>query len=399
MRILQVSNKVPYPTKDGGAIAAMNLIKGFSHLGHEVTVLSMSTLKHRISVEELPEGVADLANFRFVDVPARISALRAIVNLLFSSQPYNAIRFIDKNFSDELEQVLDEKEFDVIQLEGLYVCPYIPLIRKKSKALIVYRAHNVEFEIWQRTAKLSKGLFKYYLANLTKRIKNFETKLLNSYDVIVPITDRDKNKLNEMGNTKPAQVSQTGIDSSVLIPNARNLEYPSLFHIGSMEWSPNQEGLMWFIDKCWPVLNEKFTDLKFYVAGRGTPDWLQKRLKMPNVEFLGEVDDAYQFMNSKAIMVVPLFSGSGMRIKIIEGMALGKSIVSTTIGAEGIDLEPGKHLLVANNEDEFVEAISKLVEDKELFTQLGENAIDFIHEKFDNLATAGKLIDFYKQHL
>lgn len=398
MRILQLSNKVPYPTKDGGAIASMNLIKGFSHLRHEVTVLSMSTVKHRITVDELPESVSDLADFRFVDVPARISAIKALSNLLFSSLPYNAARFINIDFSKALSRLLEEKEFDVVQLEGLYVCPYIPLIRRKSKAMIVYRAHNVEFEIWERTAKMSKGLLKFYLKNLARRIKKFELSMLNTYDLLVPITERDKSILNKLGNKQPSQVSQTGIDSSVLVPNARNLEYPSVFHIGSMEWSPNQEGLLWFVQNCWPMLNKKYPVLKFYVAGRGTPEWLEKKLKQSNVELLGEVEDAYQFMNSKAIMVVPLFSGSGMRIKIIEGMALGKSIVSSPIGAEGIEVEPGKHLLIAETPSEFVDAISNLVEDKNMFTKLGENAIGFIHEKFDNLATAGKLIDFYKQH-
>lgn len=399
MRILQVNNKVPYPTKDGGAIACMNLIKGFSHLGHEVTVLSMNTLKHHVSQEEIPDQIADLADFRMVEVPARINAFHAFLNLCFSSKPYNAVRFVSKDFMAALDDLLEEKEFDVVQLEGLYVCSYIPLIRKKTKALVVYRAHNVEFEIWERTAKLAKGLKRLYLKNLSKRIKKLETTILNKYDVLVPITKRDERILNGLGNIRPTRVSQTGIDSSALIPNVKNLEYLSVFHIGSMEWAPNQEALLWFLESCWPRIHENYPTLKFYVAGRNAPDWLIQKLDRPNVVFKGEVDDAYDFMNSKAIMVVPLFSGSGMRIKIIEGLALGKSIVSTTIGAEGIDIENRKHLLIANTSDEFVQAVSELVENRNLHDELRRNAIDFIHENFDNLAAAGKLVDFYKTFL
>ena len=399
MRILQVNNKVPYPTKDGGAIACMNLIKGFSHLGHEVTVLSMNTLKHHVSQEEIPDQIADLADFRMVEVPARINAFHAFLNLCFSSKPYNAVRFVSKDFMAALDDLLEEKEFDVVQLEGLYVCPYIPLIRKKTKALVVYRAHNVEFEIWERTAKLAKGLKRLYLKNLSKRIKKLETSILNEYDVLVPITKRDERILNGLGNIRPTRVSQTGIDSSALIPSVKNLEYPSVFHIGSMEWAPNQEALLWFLESCWPRIHENYPTLKFYVAGRNAPDWLIQKLDRPNVVFKGEVDDAYDFMNSKAIMVVPLFSGSGMRIKIIEGLALGKSIVSTSIGAEGIDIENRKHLLIANTSDEFIQAVSELVENRNLHDELGRNAIDFIHENFDNLAAAGKLVDFYKTFL
>ncbi len=399
MRILQVNNKVPYPAKDGGAIACMNLVKGFSHLGHDVTVLSMNTAKHHVLLDEIPGEIANLADFRMVEVPAPINAFNAFLNLCFSSKPYNAVRFINKDFRAALKDLLEEKEFDVVQLEGLYVCPYIPFIRKKTKALVVYRAHNVEFEIWERTAMLAKGLKRLYLKNLSKRIKKLETAILNEYDVLVPITKRDERILYELGNIRPTHVSQTGIDSSALIPNIKNMEYPSVFHIGSMEWAPNQEALLWFLESCWPKIHEKYPKMNFYAAGRNAPNWLIQKLDQPNVVFKGEVDDAYDFMNSKAIMVVPLFSGSGMRIKIIEGLALGKGIVSTSIGAEGIEIENGKHLLIANTSDEFIQAISELVENRNLHDELGRNAIDFIHENFDNLAAAGKLVDFYKTFL
>lgn len=398
MRILQVTNKVPYPAKDGGAIACMNLSQGFSQLGHRVTVLSMNTVKHHIDFKDIPESVRSIADFHLVEVPARISALQALLNLLFSKKPYNAVRFISDRFSKALERLLSEQQFDVVQLEGLYLCPYIPVIRKKSNALIVYRAHNIEHEIWKRTMEISKGLKRFYLRNLSKRIYKFELAMLNRYDLLVPITARDEAILNKLGNTKPTHVSQTGIDASVMLPNSKKLEHPTLFHLGSMEWAPNQEGLIWFVDKCWPAIREKYPALKFYVAGRNAPQWLQKRLEVPNVVFIGEVADAYEFINSKSIMVVPLFSGSGMRVKIIEGMALGKSIVTTPIGAEGIAVENRKHLLIARDENSFIEAVSELIENHELFEQIGKNAIEFIHENFDNLATADKLVDFYQQY-
>ncbi len=398
MRILQVTNKVPYPTKDGGAIACMNLTRGFSLLGHQVTILSMNTAKHNISLDEIPEPIKDLAEFRLVDVPARIYVISALWNLLFSKKPYNAVRFISNAFKAELKSILEENQFDIVQLEGLYVCPYIPVIRKYSSAKIVYRAHNIEHEIWDRTAINASGFVKWYLKILSKRIKKFEIRLLDTYDLIVPITERDGAMLDKFGNTKPSHVSQTGIDASVLIPNAKNLKHPSLFHIGSLEWTPNQEGLVWFIDNCWTAIHEKYPELKFYVAGRNAPVWLQKKLEVPNVIFEGEVADAYEFMNSKSIMVVPLHSGSGMRIKIIEGMALGKPIVSTKVGTEGISTTSGENIIVAENANSFKNSIYELIEDREYFDSISKNAIEFIHEKFDNLTSASALAGFYKKH-
>lgn len=398
MKILQVTNKVPYPTKDGGAIACMNLTKGFAHLGHDVTVLTMNTLKHHVTEDEIPESVKDIAKFELVDVPARINIIGALANFIFSGKPYNAVRFIDRKFGKALAQLLDGNTYDVIQLEGLYVCPYIPIIRRKSKATIVYRSHNIEFEIWERAAQMASGLRKFYLRNLSKRIKRFEIALINHYDLLVPITERDGELLDNLGNTRKKHISQTGIDASVLVPNSKNLEHPSLFHIGSLEWAPNQEGLVWFLANCWAEIHQKYPSLRFYIAGRNAPLWLQNKFSLPNVIFEGEVADAYQFINSKSIMLVPLFSGSGMRIKIIEGMALGKSIVTTPIGAEGIGVSANENIVIAENAAEFVSKISQLVEDQDFYERIGRNAIEFILEKFDNLAAAAKLIEFYKEN-
>ncbi|MFY9154170.1 MAG: glycosyltransferase family 4 protein [Prolixibacteraceae bacterium] len=398
MRILQLMNKVPWPPNDGGAIACLNMTKGFSMLGHDVTVLSMNTSKHHVQLNEMPAAVRSMADFNLVEVPASINWVEAALNLVFSKLPYNAQRFISDEFSYELVKLLTERKFDVIQLEGLYLCPYIPVIRKYSEAIISYRAHNIEYEIWERTAKLSEGLRSKYLDNLSKRIKRFEISYLNKYDLLIPITDRDGKILDQLGNTKPHHTSQTGIDFASLVPTAKKLEFPSLFHIGALDWSPNQEGIIWFLDNCWPKIHHRNPELKFYLAGRNAPEWFERRIKREGVEYLGEIENAYDFINSKAIMVVPLFSGSGMRIKIIEGMALGKPIITTDIGTEGIPTENWNNILIANDENQFIEAIERLINDRNLADQIGRNAIGFIQEKFDNLSQAGALVEFYKQH-
>lgn len=399
MNILQITNKVPYPVKDGGAIACMNLTRGFSFLGHKVTIVAMNTVKHNITLNEIPDSIKELADFKLVNVPARISPVSALLNLVFSKKPYNAVRFISGTFANELRKILQANSFDIIQLEGLYVCPYIPMIRKYSQAKIVYRAHNIEHEIWSRTAVMAKGIEKWYLKILAKRIKNFETQLLNKYDLLVPITERDGVILDKLGNKKPRHISQTGIDSSVLIPNVKNLVHPTLFHIGSLEWAPNQEGLIWFVENCWPEIREKYPHLQFFIAGRNAPDWFKRKMNQPNIVFLGEIADAYEFINSKSIMVVPLHSGSGMRIKIIEGMALGKPIVTTNVGTEGISTTSGLNIVIAEDAKGFVDSIALLIENREFFDKISRNAIEYIHSKFDNLTSAGALIEFYKKYI
>jgi len=244
---------------------------------------------------------------------------------------------------------------------------------------------------------MAKGPKKQYLDLLSKRLKKFETGFLNSYDLLVPITLRDAALLIRLGNTKPVHVSQTGIETSSLTPDFSQTEHPTIFHIGALDWAPNQEGILWFLQNCWGYLLVKYHDLKFYIAGRNAPEWFTRKIQGKNVVFLGEIENAHQFINSKSIMIVPLFSGSGMRIKIIEGLALGKAIVSTTIGTEGINTTNRENIMVADSKEDFIGAISELIENKPLFEKIGLNANRYIHENFDNTVIAKRLVDFYKK--
>ncbi len=396
MKILQLTNKVPWPPKDGGTIAAFTLSKGFFLNGHQVTVLAMNTEEKHFESGIIPEHLTAEINFVVVDMPFRDKAWSVWSNLIFSRLPYHARRFINEEYGLALIRLLKENVFDVIQLEGLYLCPYIALIRRYSKAVISYRVHNIEHEIEQHNATLSGGLSAFFGMVEAKRLKKFELGFLNEYDVLVSITERDGVIWDKLGNTKPRHTSRTGIDLSTLIPTAKELEYPSLFHIGALDWPPNQEGLIWFFNHCWSDIRRKYPDLRFYIAGRNAPAWLESRFHTENIDFVGEVEDAYRFMCSKAIMVVPVLSGSGIRIKIIEGMALGKAVVSTTVGCEGIPVIDHENILIADTPEAFAKAVDELVSNRALFDKLCKTSVDFIREKFDNLAIVGSLVRFYE---
>lgn len=395
MKILQIANKFPYPPRDGGSIATFSLSLSLSRLGHEVTVLAMNTSKHFIEESSVPQDVK--AQLRLVGVPVNtaIRPLRLLANLLFSRMPYNAERFISREFAGRMTSLLDNERFDVIQLEGLYLVPYIRDIRKHSSAKLVMRAHNIEHEIWERSANRHRGPEKLYIRHLARRISRMERSSLNLCDAMLPITARDGEMLRTMGCTLPMHVLPTGIDSSLLHPDHSRLNFPSVFHIGALDWAPNQEGLDWFFQNVWPLVLERHPHLEFYLAGRNAPVRIREAQR-PNVRFLGEVSDAYEFIRSGAVMVVPLLAGSGMRIKIIEGMALGKSIVTTSIGTEGIATVSGENILVADRPEDFAGAICRLVEDRILFDRIGENAVTFVRENYDNLKITASLVEFFK---
>jgi glycosyltransferase involved in cell wall biosynthesis len=332
-----------------------------------------------------------------VEVPAEIKVTDLIFNYLFSKLPYNATRFLNIDFSRKLIELFKTNEFDIVQLEGLYVCPYIDLIRRHSNATIVYRSHNIEHEIWLRTAKQSKGLKHLYLRNLSKRIKKMELDYLNRYDILVPITQRDNEFYSRIGNQKPSLAIPAGIDiSEEIFPTDKVTD--NLFFIGALDWSPNQEGLIWFIEKCWPQILKKRAYTKLIVAGRNAPAWFVEKIKVEGLNYIGEVENAHNFMLENKIMIVPLLSGGGMRVKIVEGMSLKKPIVTTIVGCEGIDAVHHRDIMISANESEFVSNTLELMDDIQLQTEISGNSYKFVRENYSNEALINRLILFYKNH-
>ena len=410
IKILQLCNKFPWPAKDGGSIATFNLTKTFSSLGCEVTVLAMNSSKHKTDIESLPQEVKQIADFRSVDIDNRIKIIPALTSLL-QNKSYHVERFISAEFNNNLIELLHEKEFDIIQLEGLYLSPYVETIRAFSDATIAMRTHNIEHEIWNGIAKNEKSFFrKFYLNILVKQLRKYELSRINKYDLIIPITDPDAKKLKSFGCELPMQVCTASYDETILQPDKSKMEFPSVFFIGALDWIPNQEGLKWFLENVWDkiqspsfsLLKEDMGDLKFYIAGRNmesAKNIISLASEFSNVVIVGEVDNAYEFMNSKGIMIVPLLSGSGIRVKIIEGMALGKTIVSTSLGAEGISCKDGQNILIADTPELFAEKIVKCINEKMYFTVIGDNAYQFAKRQFSSQEVTKKLIEFYQKQL
>jgi len=401
MKILQLTNKVPYPPSDGGVIAVLSLAVGFADLGHDVTVLSMSTLKHNFDVKDIPKEFSSQISFISVNVPAKISPIGLLQNYLFSSKPYTATRFISVDYSLKLIKLLSDNRYDIIQLEGLYLAPYIDLIKRHSNAPIVMRAHNVEHEIWERVKEnTSNKLKKIYLKNLNRKLRKFELSFLDSYDLLLPITQRDGFKFKDLGFENEIYTLPTGIDADRYTYDSKQTNYPSLFHLGSLDWEPNLEGLRWFLTEIWPEILKKEPTIKFYVAGRNASTEVIKYLQsFENVIFDGEVEDANLYINSKAIMIVPLLSGSGMRIKILEGLALAKAIVSTEIGVEGISAKDGEEIMIATQNNEFVNKVVDLLQNPSLYKKISENARAYIVREFDNKIIVKGLIEKYQKLL
>ncbi len=395
MRILQVCKKFPFPLKDGEAIAVNSLSKALSSLGCEVSLLAMNTRKHYFNLSQLPREFNHYADIQTVDVDNRIKSKDAFLNL-FSKESYHISRFISADFEEQLLRLLRKGNFDIVQLETLYLAPYIPIIRKHSDAMIVMRAHNVESEIWSRIAEnTSWGPKKWYLNLLTQKLREYEMTQLSRYDMLVPISNRDLETFKSWQPLSNAAVIPVGIDTEDYRPNYGSFSKPlTMAFIGSLDWMPNQEGLKWFLNQVWPKLHKRFPKLVFHIAGRNTPDWI-KRINQRNVVVHGEVKDASEFINRHSVMVVPLLSGSGMRVKILEGMALGKVVITTRLGLEGIDARHKSEVILADTAEEFVKGIEFCYQKGAKLEKMGRRAQDFVLHQYDSVVIASKLLKAY----
>lgn len=394
--------KFPYPPKDGGTMAMHSMIRGFSKAGHQVTVLTMNTSKHYVVLRSLPDEVKRMASFYAVDVNTDVQFLDALSNLLFSRESYHVIRFTSKAFASQLERLLEKNDYDVIQLETLYMAPYIPLIRSmKPKALIALRTHNIEYEIWSRRADNENNPLKeYYFRETAARIKRYEenTYAANPFDVVVPITGKDAGTLKNMGVKTPVMISPAGIEEEDLDTSAVKTTPKSVFYIGSLDWGPNLEGLDWFLKNVWPRVLKLHPSVKFHLAGRSMPEKYTK-LDQDNIVIAGEVESSGKFIRSKSIMVVPILSGSGMRVKIAEGLAYGKAIVATKIAAEGIGVTHGYDILLADTPEEFANCIAILLEKESMLNTIGYHAKGLWMRELKNDKIITSLTDFYRKEV
>ncbi len=396
MKILQLCKKFPYPLKDGETIAVTYLSKALSELGAEITLLCMNTTKHYTDVELIPDDYDHYKAIHFVDLDNSITAIGAFSNL-FSKESYHVSRFISEDFKTAISNLLAKEKFDVVQLETLYLAPYVDLIREHSDAIITMRAHNVEHEIWERITKNTSFLpKKMYLNYLTKKLKRFELEHLNAYDYLIAVTKKDLKTFKSLGYKNGAIASPIGIEtkSYKIAPSNQKENEFSLCFIGSLDWMPNIEGLDWFLQEVWPSMNVKFPDLKLHIAGRNTPFNIME-LNLPNVIIHGEVESAIGFLGNHSALVVPLFSGSGMRVKILEGMALGNVVITTKLGLEGIDATHGKEVLIADTTEDFIECVNICINNSKLVKEIGFNAKTFVTNTYDNIDNAKDLLDTY----
>ena len=371
------------------------ITEGLLLKGLQVKVVALDSTENEDPEEPIPPDYLEKTGFEAQYIDIRVKILPAFLNL-FTSKSYNVQRFYNRKMERRLQRLLEQEKFDIVQLEGLYLTPYIPVIRQNSQAPILYRSHNIEHFIWERMAAATSHFWKKkYLGLLASRLKNYEMQVMKQVDGLVAISPIDLDFFRNNGFSKPSVFVPVGIPLQQLPDQTPNILPGSVYHLGSMDWRPNQEGVEWFLEQVWPLVVTQYPEAKFFLAGKNMPKRYY-RYASSSVEVAGEVPDARAFFMPLQVMVVPLLSGGGMRVKIIEGMAAAKTIVSTTIGAEGIGCLDGQHILLADLPEVMADQIVHCLREEETANTIGQNARQFARDNYATEAIMDNLIGFYK---
>ncbi len=397
MKILQICHKPPFPAIDGGCIAINNISRGLLNNKQDLKIITISTNKHPFIIEKIDQNFITKTKIEHLFIDTKLNIVDAFSNLV-TYDSYNISRFFSPDFDQLVIKTLQSKKFDVVHLESLFTTPYLETIRNHSDAKIVLRSHNLEYMIWQRlAAETNNPAKKIYLNLLSNQLKKYEEDVISKIDGIAAISHEDEKKYKKLGCKAALETIPFGIDTKSYKSVKKTFDKNNLsfFHLGAMNWKPNLEAVGWLNKDIWPTISSAFPNYKLHLAGKNMPQWLINH-SSKNIINHREVESAIDFMNKFDIMLVPLLSAGGIRVKIIEGMALGKVIISTKIGAEGIEYQNGVNILIANTDKEFRDKIKWLYSNPNKINEIGENAKKHIMKKYDNDLINKKLIQFYK---
>jgi len=395
MKVLQLTHKPPVPCVDGGCLAMHQITTGLLNSGNEVKVVSIETAKHQIVYSDEFLNYSALTQFEPVFVNTKLKPLKVIISFVKRSS-LQADRFISKEMNAKLKTLLSNEIFDVVILESIFVGNYIETIRKYSQARIFLRVHNVEHLIWGRLSKQTKNpLRKIAYCYLAHSLKHFELSLFKKIDGYLPITEVDNNFFKAQFPNLSSKVIPFAIDLSDYPYYERKIDANriSLFHIGSMNWQPNIEGMNWFLENVWEKISRKHPQLYLVLAGKGN-NVLFKNKNLNNVQVFDFVENAKKFINAHDIMVVPLLSGSGMRIKIMEGLALGKPVITTPVGTEGIEVTDKENIFIADTPEKMIEIIDFCTKNLQKCEEIGKHARKLIENKYTQEIISRDLMQF-----
>jgi glycosyltransferase involved in cell wall biosynthesis len=379
MRLLWLKSGPLHPLDTGGKLRTYNMLRELSRR-HEVTFLALCP-------PETPREILESAreySAKQIWVPwsetQKFSAgfFTELIGNLFSPLPYVISKYRSREMTTRLAEL--EGKCDAV------VCDFLtPAVNwRPSHVPSLLFQHNVEARIWQRIAENeTRPLHRWFFRKQWQKLRSFEAESCARFDGVVTVSEEDAEAhRREYSLTNVLGAVPTGVDTEHFRNDARSPRPRSLVFLGSMDWMANQDSVLWFSAEMWPALRAQFPDLTITIVGRNPPANIRALAEQPGWTVTGTVPDVRPHLAESEILIVPLRIGGGTRIKIYEGIAAGLPVVSTSIGAEGLPLHDGEHIVLADTPAAFVVAISSLLRDDTRRNAIAVQGRDYVRANF-----------------
>ena len=393
MNILMISPQVPYPFVGGAKMVTYNTIKYLSNCGVNITLLALSDMNYDGELYELKK-YCDVRLVLF----KRNNNLFRIVKNLFSSNSYIISKYVTPLIIQEIDFILEKGNIELVHIERLHMAYCGDYVKNKYSLPVIFRPHNVESLILLRYFRYTKNFFKKkYLKIQYDRLYEYEKNMIKCCDECIAISLPDKENFLAMYHKLKCNVIFPGLQENEPLELQR--KYNHILFVGSLDWKPNEDSLIWFVNNVFHVLKKNNKNIKFIIVGQNPTPLVKSLNKVDGVEVKGFVDDLSECYAKASIAVVPLQYGGGVKIKIIESLLMRVPVITTLIGVEGIDCIDGKHLLIAENSLEFINSINFLIDNEKEAENIAKNGFEFAKKTYDPEKIAKQYIDVYNKYL
>ena len=389
MNILMISPQVPYPLVGGAKIVTYNTIKYLSQLGVNLTLVSI--------VDNCSNNISELEKYcRVILVPVKIDNSKlGIIRSFFSSIPYTISKYISRAVLNELDRFISSNKFDLVHIEHLHMAYCGQYVKSKYSLPVLLRCHNVESVILRRYLNYEKDPFRQLFIRFQyERLYNYEKKIIKCFDKCIMISKRDKEVIEIIN----PQVKVTAINPGMEIISSKRqpVQPQEILFVGTMDWLPNEDSILWFIHRVLPIIQREIKGVTLNVVGANPSPKIKSLNSFTGINIMGRVKNILNFYERSSVFIVPLRSGSGIRIKIIEAFLMKVPVVSTTVGAEGMELKNGEHILISDGEVEFAEAVVNFLRNTRYAERVSRKGYDFAKKNYNPVTVAEQFVIQYQ---
>lgn len=401
MNILFLSQIVPYPPHGGVLQRGYNIIREIARYNniHLLAFIHPEVLKTRQEIEEAKQELGRFCDrvefFPLWVKESRMNKYAGLLSGLFSSKPFSVIAHRSRRMEQRMGMLLNAEYFDLVHYDTL------ALARFNSNRITIPKVvthHNIESSLMQRRAQVEKNaLARFYLSRQAKRLRDYEKTQTGSFAANIVMSEKDGEELRTINPHVNIQVVPNGVDTSYFTPGCGQ-EIASLIYTGGMNMFANRDAVVYFLEKIWPQIKGRVPNVQFCAIGQDPPEELINISKQDtNVIVTGYVDDVRPYVAGASVYVVPLRVGGGTRLKILDAMAMGKAIVSTSIGCEGLEVTKDKNILICDDPSDFAKKTADLLNDRKKREELGKAARSLVESKYSWETIGKKLQQTYKQ--